>query len=250
MAGNDGKTSTFLLQHRKSMRGEQLDCLLEIEGRKCSIYDDNIIPFPCTIGVVSNYYLSFISGIDLDINSIADASLEEKCSVCGTVSGSQCSSKAMVDGCLLECKSDTPISSNSSATSGIQEPIDEVRSSWSITRRTILTHRRTVSMEGSRTPLVQLAKWISGRSSTYSPHRSVGMHRRSDTFTAGSFYKEDNLSPFHPEECNLQINKEYLQEKYSLWCKLFSFVELMQATCNFSVGKSLYHLVLVLQPKT
>lgn len=200
VAGDDGKPSSFLLLHRKSMRGEPLDCLLEIKGQE-------------------------------------DALLKEKCSVCGTFTGTQCSSKVTVDESLLEFKSDSPISSNSSVAFGIQEPTDEVGSSRSIARRTKLTHRRTISMEGSRTPLVQLAKWISGRSSTYSPNHSVGKHRRSDTFTASSLYKEDRLSSFHLKENNLRINIEYLQEKYSLWCKLFSYVELMQATCNFSVDR-------------
>ncbi|PKU74247.1 hypothetical protein MA16_Dca022356 [Dendrobium catenatum] len=161
----------------------------------------------------------------------------EKCSVCGTVPGTPCSSNVMADGCLLDSKSDAPICSNSSVAVGIQEPTDEVVSSWSIARRTMSNHRRTISMEGSRTPLVQLAKWISGRSTTCSPNRSVGKHRRSDTFTACSLYKEDSLSPFFIEESNLRINREYMQENYSLWWKYFSYVELMQATCNFSVGK-------------
>ncbi|XP_020688785.1 leucine-rich repeat receptor-like serine/threonine-protein kinase At2g14510 isoform X4 [Dendrobium catenatum] len=199
VTGHDGKTSNFLLLHRKSLRGDPLDCLLDIKGQE-------------------------------------DA-MVEKCSVCGTVPGTPCSSNVMADGCLLDSKSDAPICSNSSVAVGIQEPTDEVVSSWSIARRTMSNHRRTISMEGSRTPLVQLAKWISGRSTTCSPNRSVGKHRRSDTFTACSLYKEDSLSPFFIEESNLRINREYMQENYSLWWKYFSYVELMQATCNFSVDR-------------
>ncbi|KAI0529337.1 hypothetical protein KFK09_001884 [Dendrobium nobile] len=199
VTGHDGKTSNFLLLHRKSLRGDPLDCLLDIKGQ--------------------------------------EGAMVEKCSVCGTVPGTPCSSNVMADGCLLDSKSDAPISSNSSVAVGIQEPTDEVVSSWSIARRTMSNHRRTISMEGSRTPLVQLAKWISGRSTTCSPNRSVGKHRRSDTFTACSLYKEDSLSPFFIEESNLRINREYMQENYSLWCKYFSYVELMQATCNFSVDR-------------
>ncbi|KAL0927753.1 hypothetical protein M5K25_001960 [Dendrobium thyrsiflorum] len=199
VTGHDGKTSSFLLLHRKSLWGDPSDCLLDIKGQE-------------------------------------DA-MVEKCSVCGTVPGTPCSSNVMVDGCLLDSKSDAPISSNSSVAVGIQEPTDEVGSSWSIARRTMSNHRRTISMEGSRTPLVQLAKWISGRSTTCSPNRFVAKHRRSDTFTACSLYKEDSLSPFLIEESNLRINREYMQENYSLWCKLFSYVELMQATCNFSVDR-------------
>ncbi|XP_028552879.1 probable serine/threonine-protein kinase PBL23 isoform X5 [Dendrobium catenatum] len=135
VTGHDGKTSNFLLLHRKSLRGDPLDCLLDIKGQE-------------------------------------DA-MVEKCSVCGTVPGTPCSSNVMADGCLLDSKSDAPICSNSSVAVGIQEPTDEVVSSWSIARRTMSNHRRTISMEGSRTPLVQLAKWISGRSTTCSPNRSV-----------------------------------------------------------------------------
>ncbi|XP_020591773.1 probable serine/threonine-protein kinase PBL5 isoform X2 [Phalaenopsis equestris] len=195
LAGHDGKASKFLLLHMK--KGEPLEYLLEMKSRE-------------------------------------DYLLEEKCSVCGTVSGTQYSN---VDGGLLESKSDAPMNSNFSITFGTQGLTDEVGSSWSISRKTTLTHRRTLSMEGSRTPLFQLSKWISGRSSTYSPNHSVGKHRRSDTFTAGSLYKEDSLSPFHLEESNGRINMEYLQEKCSLWCKLFSYTELMQTTCNFSVDR-------------
>ncbi|KAK8947413.1 Receptor-like serine/threonine-protein kinase ALE2 [Platanthera zijinensis] len=116
---------------------------------------------------------------------------------------------------------------------GLEEPTN-VGLSRSILRRTTLAHRRTISMDGSRISLIQWAKWFSGRSSSSSENHFVGKHRRYDTFAACNIRKRENLSPLHLDEVNFRIKLKSLQEKYSSSCKLFSHVELMRATSNFS----------------
>ncbi|KAK8947417.1 Receptor-like serine/threonine-protein kinase ALE2 [Platanthera zijinensis] len=226
-AAGYGKISSFFLNLRKGIRGETLDCLLEIEGQKCSIVDVNKSTarsedFPCS------------TGTDPQLNSIVDQLLEEKCSVGGeTVSGTHCCPKEMIDKSMHESIADAPISLNSSVALGLEEPTN-VGLSRSILRRTTLAHRRTISMDGSRISLIQWAKWFSGRSSSSSENHFVGKHRRYDTFAACNIRKRENLSPLHLDEANFRIKLKSLQEKYSSSCKLFSHVELMRATSNFS----------------
>ncbi|PKA47956.1 putative receptor-like serine/threonine-protein kinase [Apostasia shenzhenica] len=106
--------------------------------------------------------------------------------------------------------------------------------SRSLLRWPVITHRKTNSIDGSAASLLHWAKRISSRSSTSSPVDFVGRHTRSDTSAEANRRMDLCLSPFHDGEGNLQMKLQSLQEKCASFCKLFSYKELVQATCNFS----------------
>ncbi|KAG0497319.1 hypothetical protein HPP92_002010 [Vanilla planifolia] len=229
------RISRLLLEFRKSMIGDSLDCQLLIKEQEESINDNSSSGQSNSSGFEDG--LSCSPSIDLNHSSTAVDSLQEdKCSVCGTVSTSQCSSKERFDELQHEPKADTSVVSNV-APCGVQETTDQVRSSWFALRRAMATHRRTISIDGSRSSLVQWTKWISGRSSTSSPNSSVGKHWRPGTLLASRADKDLDLYPFYLEEGSLQFKLESLQEKYACSCKLFSYKELVQATCDFSADR-------------
>lgn len=141
---------------------------------------------------------------------------ERNCSVCD-------SSKEAVQ------KVEAPTStSNSKENNGLPE----VKTGWPVLRNSVLTREKP---KGS---VIQWAMRLPSKYSTSSvahPERkpkksnSIGIHKLN-----GEKESSRPSIAIHNEECTFQKDLEFLREKYSSVCQIFSYKELMDATSSFA----------------
>ncbi|KAJ0969482.1 hypothetical protein J5N97_022359 [Dioscorea zingiberensis] len=171
--------------------------------------------------------------IEIDeASSFQGTSQEENCSICAHDSMRN-------DTPCPESKEEEPLSM---ASEKKPEALPEVKSGWQLIHKVLLSDKKIASKDRPKKSMVPWAMWLLQRNSLSPAAHSNPKVIKSEADVTSNIDKDSaSVSSCSSDSIeyvgDIAKELESLREKYSSACRLFSYKELMHATCNFSPEK-------------